>query len=146
MTKIILNTDGGSRGNPGPAGVGAVLSDVAGNPLKTANKFIGETTNNEAEYQGVLLGLELAKKYLGKDKIKDTEIEVRVDSELIARQLRGDYQVKEERLWPYFMVVWNKRVSEFKKLSFVEIPREENKLADKLANEAMDAKENGNLF
>jgi len=146
MAKIILNTDGGSRGNPGPAGAGAVITSEAGEVLKTASKFLGQTTNNEAEYQGVLLGLDLVKKYLGKDKVKTTEVEVRVDSELIARQLSGVYMIKEERLWPYFMAVWNLRVSEFKKLSFTEIPRAENKIADGLANEAMDSGETNNLF
>ena len=138
MEKIILNTDGGSRGNPGVAGIGAAITDSSGQILKTACKFIGESTNNEAEYEAVIFGLETVKKTLGKDKIKNIELEVRLDSELVQKQLTGQYQIKEERLWKYFMLIWNLRVSEFKNIKFVHVMREENKLADKLANEAMD--------
>ena len=138
MEKVILYTDGGARGNPGPAGIGVVVTNVSGEVLQTANKFIGETTNNEAEYQAVILGLETLKKFLGKEKIKNTEVELKLDSELVAKQLRGEYQTREERLWPYFMNIWNARVADFSHLTITHIPREENSAADKLANEAMD--------
>ncbi len=138
MLKIILNTDGGARGNPGPAGAGAVVADDKGKVLAIASKYLGETTNNEAEYQGVILGLATAKKTLGKVKAKTATVEVRLDSELVARQLRGEYQVKEERLWPYFMKIWNMKAADFGPVIFTEIRREQNQAADALANEAMD--------
>lgn len=138
-TKIIyLNTDGGSRGNPGPAGCGVVVSDEAGTILKKATKFLGVTTNNEAEYQAVILGLETLKKMFGSDKTATLEVKVRLDSELVCRQLNGQYQIKEEKLFPFFIKVWNARVKDFPHLSFEHVPREKNSLADGLANEAMD--------
>ena len=138
MQKLILNTDGGSRGNPGVAGAGIAVFNAKGEVVKTASKGLGETTNNEAEYQALIFGLETVKKYLGKEKMKTLELEVRLDSELVKKQLTGEYQVKEERLWVYFMKIWNLRVTDFKNISFIHVRREENKLADKLANEAMD--------
>lgn len=138
MAKYILNTDGGSRGNPGVAGAGAVLSDNKGNKLKEASKPLGVMPNNEAEYHGLLLGLELAKKTIGKEKVKTVEIEARLDSELVVRQLNGQYQIKEERLQKLFMQIHNARVETFRHLTFTHIPRAQNKRADELANQAMD--------
>lgn len=143
-----MQTDGGSRGNPGPAGAGAVVLNDRGKILKKANVFLGTMTNNEAEYRAIILGLETLKKFLGKDKVKNLEIEARLDSELVCRQLNGEYQIKEEKLVPLFVQVWNSRVADFKKLRFTHIPREQNVIADQLANEAMDlgTKEQGGLF
>lgn len=138
MTKIYLNTDGGSRGNPGPAGCGTVVSDEKGTVLKKASKFLGTTTNNEAEYQAVILGLETLKKMYGTDKLKNLEIVVKMDSELVCKQLNGQYQLKEEKLWPFFIRIWNLQVKDLPKIKFTYIPREQNSLADGLANEAMD--------
>jgi ribonuclease HI len=135
---IYLNTDGGSRGNPGPAGCGAVISDNKGTVLKKASKFLGIATNNEAEYQAVILGLETAKKMLGTEKLRETEIVVRMDSELVCRQLNGKYQLKEEKLFAPFIKIWNLRVKDIPNLKFTYIPREQNSIADGLANEAMD--------
>ncbi|OHA59755.1 MAG: hypothetical protein A2589_02845 [Candidatus Vogelbacteria bacterium RIFOXYD1_FULL_46_19] len=146
MEKIILNTDGGARGNPGPAGAGAVVTGGTGQVLAKASKYLGETTNNEAEYQGVILGLETIKKNFSKDKLKNLQVEVRLDSELVTRQLLGQYQVKEERLWPWFMKINNFRVSDFPNISFTHVPREANAVADELANEAMDKQTTGGLF
>lgn len=146
MTKYILNTDGGARGNPGPAGAGAVLSDAAGNKLKETSKPLGVMPNNEAEYEALLLGLDLAKKTIGKEKIKEAEIEARLDSELVVRQLSGQYQIKEERLQKLFMKIWNARVGTFKHLTFTHVPREKNRRADQLANEAMDDASKKPLF
>ena len=144
--KYFLNTDGGSRGNPGVAGAGAVLTDESGQVLQEASKALGTMPNNEAEYHGLLLGLDMAKKTLGKDKIKDLHIEVRMDSELAVKQLTGEYQVKEERLQNLFMKIWNMRVETFKHLTFTHIPREQNSRADELANLAMDEGGKGSLF
>ncbi|MDO8183559.1 MAG: ribonuclease HI family protein [bacterium] len=144
--KYILNTDGGSRGNPGPAGAGAVLANDKGKTLKEASKALGVMPNNEAEYHGLLLGLDLAKKTLGKEKIKDLAIEVKMDSELVVSQLNGKYQIKEERLQKLFMKIWNMRVKTFKKIKFTHIPRTKNKRADELANIAMDEGGKETLF
>ncbi len=138
MEKIIVNTDGGSRGNPGLAGCGAVVQNKKGEILKKASRALGTMTNNEAEYEAVILGLETLKKTFGTDKLKNFEIEFRLDSQLVVSQLSGIYQIKEERLYPMFMKIWNAQVKDFPKLKFTYIPREENKIADGLANEAMD--------
>jgi ribonuclease HI len=137
--KIIIYTDGGSRNNPGIAGAGAVIANGNGEILKKASKALGIMTNNEAEYEAVLLGIETAKKLLGKEKLKHMTVEVRLDSELVARQLSDEYQIKEERLFPYFIKIHNIMVSEIPNLLFVHIPREKNKEADALANMAMDS-------
>ena len=138
MENYIIKTDGGARGNPGPAGIGAVIFTQDDKVLATAKDYIGQATNNEAEYQAVILGLELARKKLGKEKCQHVNIDFKLDSELVVKQLNGQYQLKEERLWPMFMKVWNARVKDFPCLSFAHIRREENKLADKLVNEALD--------
>ncbi|MEK7552723.1 MAG: ribonuclease HI family protein [Patescibacteria group bacterium] len=141
MEKFIIYTDGGSRGNPGSAGAGAVIVNPAGAVLREGAKPLGRLTNNEAEYEAVLFGLDLIKKLIGKERVGECEIEVRLDSELVARQLNGEYQIKEETLQPLFMKVWNQRVANFSRLVFVHIPREENQRADALANRAMDEQE-----
>lgn len=133
-----MYTDGGSRGNPGLAGAGAFICNDKGELIRKAHLFLGTVTNNEAEYQAVILGLETLKKVFGKERIKDLPVEIRMDSELICKQLRGEYQVKEEKLVPLFMKIWNARVADFHNLSFVHVPREQNAEADKLANQAMD--------
>ena len=137
--KIIIYTDGGSRGNPGPAGVGVVISTSQGKVLKEYSSDIGVRTNNEAEYEAIILALSKVKHLFGKEKTKNLEIEVRTDSQLVARQLKGEYKLNEEKLFPLFIKIWNLK-TELGKISFVEIPREKNKEADRLANEAMDKK------
>lgn len=134
--KIILFTDGGSLGNPGPAGAGAVVADAAGRELKRLQKPLGIFTNNEAEYQAVIFGLTSLKRIYGKKKLKELAVEVRLDSDLVASQLRGEYQIKEERLFPFFIKIWNLRMTDFPRLTFLHIPREKNHLADELASEA----------
>lgn len=136
--KLIIFTDGGSRGNPGLAGAGVVVLDEAGTILKQNYKFLGHLTNNQAEYQAVILGLETVKRLVGKEKSAQIPIEIKLDSELVAKQLLGQYQIKEKDLWPLFIKIWNLRVKDFPNLSFSHIPREKNKLADRLANQAMD--------
>jgi len=135
--KIILFTDGGARGNPGVAGAGAVIIDEVGETLKEVNKALGVTTNNEAEYQAVILGLEAIKEMFGTEGLKNMEVELKVDSELIARQITGKYKVKEERLKNWWRVIDDLRV-DFPNFTVIEIRREQNKIADRLANEAMD--------
>jgi ribonuclease HI len=142
-TQIYLNTDGGSRGNPGPAGCGAVISDGNNVVLKKASRFLGVATNNEAEYQAVILGLETLKKVYGGDKLKEIDVMVRMDSELVCKQLNGEYQLKEEKLFPHFIKIWNFRVKEIPNVKFMYVPREQNSIADGLANEAMDGRGEG---
>ena len=137
MEKIIIYTDGGSRGNPGPAGMGVVVANEKGKMMKEYSGFLGVKTNNEAEYEAVIFGLKKIKALLGKEKIKNTEIEFRLDSQLIARQLNGEYKIEEERLLPLFIKIWNLKI-DFGPIKFSEIPREQNKEADRLTNEAMD--------
>ena len=141
--KLIIYTDGGSRGNPGPAAFGYVIKDVDGNILKQCGEAIGKATNNEAEYQAVIAALKKAKQLRGKEKLKQTHIEVRMDSELAVRQLSGAYKIENEKLQPLFMEIWNLRVELGGNISFVHVPREQNKEADRMVNEALDAEQKG---
>ena len=137
MKKVVLYTDGGARGNPGPAGAGAVIAEENGTVIKEVSEFLGKQTNNFAEYQAVILGLKKLKQLFG-NAVWHMDIEVRLDSELIVRQLSGKYQIKEPTLFPQYIAVHNMRVKDFPHVTFRHIPREKNKEADRLANEAMD--------
>jgi len=138
--KITIYTDGGARGNPGPAGAGAYIVDVTGKAIQEVSKSLGVQTNNWAEYEAVILGLNALKKIVPSHKREYVDIEVKMDSQLVARQLSGEYQIKEETLFPQFIKVWNMKVADFPNIKFTYIPREQNKEADRLANEAMDNK------
>lgn len=138
MQKIIVYTDGGSRNNPGIAGAGVFISDEKGKTIKKIAEPLGIKTNNWAEYEAIFLGLQYLKKTFGKEKLKNIAVEVHSDSELATKQLNGEYQIKEESLFPQFIKVWNMRVSDFPNISFTHIPREKNKEADRLSNIAMD--------
>ncbi len=137
--KIIIYTDGGSRGNPGPAATGVVICDGKGSAIKKYSKDIGIRTNNEAEYEAVIFALAKMKQLFGKEKVRDIDIEFRIDSELVARQLKGCYKIEEEKLFPLFRKIWNLKM-EFGDISFVEIPSEKNTEADRLLNEELDSK------
>lgn len=158
MDKISVWTDGGARGNPGPAAIGAVIeippSAGRSEPTarrsprgrKTYNEYIGETTNNVAEYRAVIFALKKVRQLVGRGKLKNLQVDVNVDSELIARQLRGEYKVLEKDLQPLFMEVWNLKF-DIPNLAFKEIHREENQEADQLVNEALDKQAGrGGLF
>src|SRR3954462_7357874 len=134
MRKLVVHVDGGARGNPGPAGIGAVVSDPAdGQELAAEGRYIGETTNNVAEYRGLLLGLELAR------RLGATEVEVINDSELVARQIGGQYKVKHVTLRPPFTEAME-ALRGFDRWSVRNVPREHNVRADELVNEALDAR------
>ena len=135
--KITIWTDGGARRNPGPAGAGAIVFDANGNEMRAVSKFLGTRTNNWAEYEAVILGLETARKLFG-GKTAEMQVEVKMDSQLVQQQLSNKYQIKEESLFPQFIKVHNLIVRYFPQIKFTHIPREENKRADELANEAMD--------
>lgn len=137
MEKITIFTDGGSRGNPGPAAVGVYIVDGNGKVKKEIAETIGNATNNYAEYMAVLRGLQTVKELLGK-KTKDSEIEIKLDSELVKKQLNGEYQIKEPGLVPLFIEIHNMRVANFPNLTLTHVRREFNKEADRLVNEALD--------
>lgn len=125
-----LFTDGGARGNPGPAGIGYVITrkneeDVA------VGEYIGETTNNQAEYKALLAGLRKAQ------ELGVTRLMCYLDSELVVRQIGGVYRVRDADLLPLYEQVCG-LISEFEKVEFTHVPREKNKKADKLVNEAID--------
>jgi len=129
--KLKLFTDGGARGNPGPAGIGAVILDEEGKMIAEISEYIGETTNNQAEYKALIAGLAKAKE-LGAE-----ELEVFLDSELVVKQLNREYRVKDKDLASLFLQVYNISLG-FKKIIFKHIYREKNELADKLVNQALD--------
>jgi ribonuclease HI len=133
---IKMYTDGGSRGNPGPAGVGVWIETLD----KKFGEYIGETTNNVAEYQALIVGLKKLKVLLGKNKTKQYEIECYLDSELVVKQLNHEYKLKDENVQKNFIEIWNLML-EFKNVIFIHIPREKNKIADAMVNEALDARE-----
>ena len=141
MERVIIYTDGGARGNPGPAGSGAVLMDGEGKILKRAHKALGVATNNVAEYHGVILGLETLLKMEGENNVRNIDIEIRMDSELVVRQMTGVYKVKDANLKQLFAEISELRRGHFPKIKFTHIPREKNKEADKESNVAMDKSE-----
>jgi ribonuclease HI len=131
--KIIIFSDGGARGNPGPAGIGAVLYDDKKQVLAKISKYIGETTNNQAEYQALISALKKAKDLGGQ------ELDVFLDSELVVKQLNREYKVKNKELAPLFLEVYNLSLN-FSKITFTHVYRENNIEADRLVNEALDKK------
>ncbi len=145
MSDFIIYTDGGSRGNPGPAAIGFVIQDSAGRTLKEHGEAIGETTNNVAEYKALVAALKKLKALIGSTKAEAMTIEVRADSELLMKQLKGEYKIKEETLIPLFIEIWNVK-QDFKNINFVHIPREKNKMADHMVNVALDGEESQGKF
>jgi ribonuclease HI len=126
-------TDGGARGNPGPAGAGVVIKDAdTGETLKELHKYIGETTNNQAEYAAVILALTEAL------DLSPDSIMVVADSELLVRQLTGEYRVKNEGLAKRFLEVRNLETRLGVPVRYRHVTRDQNKEADALANKAMD--------
>lgn len=129
--KFIIYTDGGSRGNPGPSAIGAVVGQ------KEYGEQIGRTTNNVAEYSAVIFALKKAKQLLTGKKAALTNVELRTDSELLVKQLNGEYKIKDADLQPLFIQIWNLK-QDFRNVSFVHVAREQNKKADSLVNRALD--------
>jgi ribonuclease HI len=133
VDKVVVHVDGGARGNPGPAAAAAVATAPDGTELLARNAYIGEATNNVAEYRAVLLGLELAR------ELEAREVEVVNDSELVARQIGGQYKVKHAGLRPLYLDTM-RALREFDRWSVRNVRREENPRADELVNEALDAR------
>ncbi|OQA03119.1 MAG: 14.7 kDa ribonuclease H-like protein [bacterium ADurb.Bin400] len=139
MKVIYINTDGGSRGNPGPAATGVVFSDELGGVLYTHKEYIGKATNNEAEYQALSQACKILLKSKWLKANKDSgEVICRLDSKLLVEQLNGNYKIKQEHLRLILMEI-RRLIDECGiRVTFIHVPREENKLADKLVNEALD--------
>jgi len=129
--RLRVYTDGAARGNPGPAGAGAHLEDLDGAKVAEEFRYLGEATNNVAEYEALLLGLECAR------ELGASSVEVRADSELVVRQLRGEYRVRNpglQKLYARVLVL----ARNFDSVEYTHVRREQNRLADRLANRAID--------
>ena len=134
--KIEIFTDGGSRGNPGIAGIGAVIK--LGEETKKYSQFLGDRkTNNEAEYQALIFALKKVKQLTGKKKAKEAILNCYADSELMVKQLTHQYKLNNEEIKKAFLEIWNLML-DFKEVKFKHITRDKNKEADLLANKAMD--------
>jgi len=132
-SKLSIYTDGGARGNPGPAAVGYVVGD------RKYGETIGHATNNIAEYKAVIFALKKAKHLLGNAESKKTDVLAHMDSQLVCKQMNGEYKIKEPDLQTLFIELWNLR-QDFKSVTFIHIPREQNKEADRMVNITLDGK------
>jgi ribonuclease HI len=130
--KLVVHVDGGSRGNPGPAAAGAVVSTPGGEIVDEASELLGVATNNVAEYRGLLLGLARAR------ALGATEVEVVNDSELIAKQVNGVYKVKHAAMRPLYLDALA-ALRDFDSWSIRSVPRAQNADADALVNQALDS-------
>lgn len=128
---ITIFTDGGARGNPGPAASGVHSPEMGDFKL-----YLGETTNNQAEYRAVLLAMQEAVKFK-KQYPEVEEIQFFLDSELIVKQMKREYRVRDLNLQKHFVQIWN-LMTQFKKVTYTHVPRAQNKQADRLVNEAID--------
>ncbi len=133
MKHIVMYSDGGSRGNPGPSALGVYIETLD----KRYGEPLGVRTNNEAEYAAIVFGLKKIKALLGKTAAKQADIECRMDSELACKQLNHQYKIENAKLQPLFLEVWNLML-DFGSVRFVHVPRAQNAVADACANEAMD--------
>ncbi len=131
VSRLTVNVDGGARGNPGPAAIGAVVRDADGEVLEEVGERIGRTTNNVAEYKALLLGIERA------EALGASELELVGDSELIVRQVKGEYKVKDAAMRELHAQV-KRALESFDRWSIRHVRREENAEADRLVNEALD--------
>jgi len=146
VKKIIIFTDGGSRGNPGQAAIGVVFQNERGEVFKKYSEYLGDNlTNNETEYQAVIFALKKFKQIFGKKIAETSEIEIKSDSELLINQLNGKYKILDPKIQLLFIAVWNLKL-DFKKIKFSLISREKNKEADRLVNEILDSPKNQKLF
>ncbi len=133
---FIIFTDGGSRGNPGPAASGYVIEGPTIEKIEHG-EYLGVQTNNFAEYTAVILALKKLKAVIGSDKSKESTVEIKADSELLVKQVNGEYKVKVDSIRDLFLELWNLRL-DFKKTIFTHVFREQNKAADRMVNYALD--------
>ncbi|MFH1790130.1 MAG: ribonuclease HI family protein [bacterium] len=131
--KVKIFTDGGARGNPGPAAIGVVIKDEYDNNIIKYSKYLGDQTNNFAEYSAIISGLEKAK------ELGATHAQCFLDSELVVKQLTGKWKIKEPTLQKLFVLAYN-AAAEIEKVSYSHIYREKNKEADALVNKELDKK------
>ncbi len=136
MIKVTVFTDGGARGNPGPAGIGVQILDEKNEVLSELSEYIGQATNNVAEYTAVQRALEHMQEFF--DDSKAMQVALNLDSQLVERQLNGVYKVKEPELQTYFNTI-KTLMNEFASVTFTHVMREDNKEADRLVNEALDS-------
>ncbi len=135
--RYTIHSDGGARGNPGPAGAGAIIHDEAGNVVATVSDYLGHQTNNFAEYEAVIRALTKLRELIAETERGRADVQVKMDSELIVKQVKGEYKVKHP-------VLQEKRAQlarlekAFRSISFEHVFRTQNKEADLLANQAMD--------
>jgi ribonuclease HI len=134
MDRLIMYADGGSRGNPGDAGIGVAIFDENNNPVKEISRYIGTQTNNVAEYYALIRALEEAFNLGAKS------VDIFMDSELVVRQINGEYQVKSEGLKPLYNIAMA-YLKKFSSYSISHVKRNGNKVADRLANEGIDSKD-----
>lgn len=134
----MLYADGGARGNPGPAGAGAVVFDKLGKRVVEVSDYLGVATNNIAEYEAILRGLKKLIESYPPDVLKSAKLSIRMDSKLVIEQLKGAYKVKHPNLVPRYLEVKNTIARHFGPVSFEHVYRENNTDADALANLAMD--------
>lgn len=135
VSEVVIHTDGGSRGNPGPAALGVVIQ--SGSMKKSYGETIGHTTNNIAEYSAIVFALKKVKQLFGKKKARNLSIKMFMDSELAVKQLNGEYKIENEALQPLWFQIWNSKI-DFKKVTFAHVPRERNREADREVNRALD--------
>ena len=135
--QFTIHADGGARGNPGPAGAGAIIRDGLGNAVASVSQFLGHQTNNYAEYEAVILAFEALTKLVPAGKRGEARVVVKLDSELVVKQMRGEYKVKNAGLKGQQARLAH-AASAFDSVTFTHVPRAENSDADALANEAMD--------
>ena len=135
--EIIVYTDGASRGNPGPSAIGIYIETLK----KEYGEIIDNTTNNDAEYQAVVFALIEIRSLTGKKKAKEKTVKCYMDSQLVVEQLNHRYKITHPTTQKHFLTIWNLTL-DFKKVLFAHIPREKNKIADKMANIALDKKIN----
>ena len=140
IKELTIHVDGGARGNPGPAAVGIYIEDGQGNFFKEYKKYLGEETNNVAEYQAAILALQKVKRVFGKKKCKEMTIQIFSDSELLVKHLSHQYKIKNKNLQKLFLQLWNLML-DFKEVKIKGVAREENQEADRLVNEALDEEE-----
>lgn len=131
--KFQLFTDGAARGNPGPASIGCILKNAEGETVAEISEYLGETTNNQAEYRALLAGLQKAFEH------QVTHLDVFLDSELVVKQIHGEYRVKHPELIPIYEEV-KSLLRKFPKIQVAHVRREKNKEADALANLALDSR------
>ena len=137
--KLIIHADGGSRGNPGPAAYGAVIENETGKKIAKLGKALGIRTNNQAEYGGVIAALEFIKRFLSSGNIISI-VEFYLDSDLIVNQLSGKYKIKSPELAMLAIKAKNIEREISIAVNYNYIPREQNKLADKIVNQVLDSK------